>query len=204
MNLTLLTRRLAALSLALLTTLLLAARPAGTAYQVQPAASRLTWTGHADLGTYAPSGTLQLRAGTLRYDGRRLRAARATVDMRSLHHDNAQLQEHLRGADFFDVERFPTAGFRLQSTAGGQARGLLTIKGLTQSVTFPFTLTRGAAGELRLRGTASLDRTRFGIRYNSRSFFANVGDQAIRNDFQLTFDIVAGPEPAADASGATP
>ncbi|RAK65135.1 YceI family protein [Hymenobacter edaphi] len=204
MNLTPLTRRLASLGLALLITLLLAAGPAGTVYQLQPAASRLTWTGHADIGTYAPSGTLQLRASTLRYDGRRLRAARVTVDMRSLHHDNAQLREHLRGADFFDVEQFPTAEFRLQSTSGGQARGLLTIKGVAQPVTFPLTLTRGAAGELRLRGTASIDRTRFGIRYNSRSFFAGVGDQAIRNDFQLAFDVVAQPETVADGQPVKP
>lgn len=171
--------------------LLLAARPAATTYQLLPAASRLTWTGHAELGSYAPSGTLQLAAGELRYNGRRLLAGRVLVDMRSLRHDNAQLQEHLRGPEFFDVGQFPTAEFRLQQATSGQVRGRLTVKGVAQTVTFPLTLSPGPDGTLRLRGTASLDRTRFGIRYNSTSFFTDLGDRAIRNDFQLSFDLLA-------------
>ncbi|MCC3157476.1 YceI family protein [Hymenobacter sp. 15J16-1T3B] len=178
----------------LLACLTLAAHPATQLYHAQPAASRLTWTGHAEVGSYAPSGSLQLRAATFGCAGSRLRSARVTVDMASLRHDNAQLQEHLRGTDFFDVARFPTAEFRLQAATATQATGLLTIKGVSQRVTFPYTLGPGAAGELRLRGTLTLDRTRFGIRYNSRSFFADLGDQAIRNDFQLDFDVLAVDE----------
>lgn len=176
--------------------LLLAARPAATTYQLLPAASRLTWTGHAEVGSYAPTGTLQLAAGELRYDGRRLLAGRVLVDMRSLRHDNAQLQGHLRGPDFFDVEQFPTAEFRLQQAATGQVTGQLTIKGVAQTVTFPLSLSPEPNGQLRLRGTATLDRTRFGIRYNSTRFFADLGDQAIRNDFQLSFELLARPAPA--------
>lgn len=178
--------------LTLSTLLMLAARPAAAQlYRAQPAASRLTWTGHAELGSYAPTGSVQLGAATFRCAAGRLRAAQVTVDLTSLAHDNAQLQEHLRGEDFFDVARFPRAEFRLQSATATEARGLLTVRGVTQPVVFPYTLTRDANGQLRLRGTLSLDRTRFGIRYNSRSFFADLGDQAIRNDFQLTFDVVA-------------
>lgn len=179
----------------LLALLTLAARPAATQlYHAQPAASRLTWTGHAEVGSYAPTGTVQLRAATFRCAAGRLRAARAIVDLGTLRHDNAQLQEHLRGEDFFDVARFPTAEFRLQAATATEARGQLTIRGVTRPVTFPYTLSRTADGQLRLRGTLSLDRTRFGIRYNSRRFFADLGDQAIRNDFQLAFDVVAQPE----------
>ncbi|WP_165903866.1 YceI family protein [Hymenobacter gummosus] len=180
----------------LLATAALAFRPATTAYTARPADSRLSWTGHAEVGSYAPTGTVALRNGRFEYDGTRLRGGHFVVDLTALRHDNAQLQEHLRGADFFDVARFPTAELRLLPSPAGQARGQLTIRGVAQPVSFPVRISRLPGGQLRVQGTATLDRTRFGIRYNSASFFAGLGDQAIRNDFQLTFDVLA----AADAS----
>ena len=52
--------------------------------------------------------------------------------------------EHLRTADFFDVERYPTIVFqseRLTQTASGwRADGKLTMKGVTKEVSIPFRL----------------------------------------------------------------
>ena len=48
-------------------------------------------------------------------------------------------------------------------------------------------------GDLRLTGTATLDRTEFGINYNSTAHFQNLGSYAIRNDFQVAFDVLARP-----------
>jgi polyisoprenoid-binding protein YceI len=93
---------------------LAAAGPATDTYQLNPAASRVTWTGYAEVGGYAPSGTVQLRSGTFAYDGRTLRAGRFEFDMRTIEQEQAQLAEHLRGPDFFDVARFPTAVFVLR------------------------------------------------------------------------------------------
>jgi polyisoprenoid-binding protein YceI len=192
------------LLIALLVTVALAFRPAPTPrYTVLPAASRLSWTGHAEVGSYAPAGTVALRSGWFAYDGRRLRGGSFMVDLTALHHDNAQLREHLRGADFFDVARFPTAELRLLPAGPGEARGQLTIKGVTRPVTFPVRLSPLPDGRLRVQGTATLDRTRFGIRYNSTSFFAGLGDQAIRNDFQLTFDVLAAGRDAVAVKAAT-
>jgi polyisoprenoid-binding protein YceI len=53
-------------------------------------------------------------------------------------------------------------------------------------------LTRLPTGQLRVTGTATLDRTQFGINYNSSSFFQNLGNYAIRNEFTLSFEVVAG------------
>ncbi|GAA3917891.1 YceI family protein [Hymenobacter algoricola] len=181
------------LFLLLLTGLLLAFQPAATSYQVSPATSRLTWTGYAETGTWAPTGTLLLRRGRFDYDGTRLRNGRFEFDMASITHTNAQLQQHLRDVDFFDVERFPTAVFSLREVANGVAVGELTLKGITRPLQFPVSLTRRPGGSLALRGTATLDRTRFGVNYNSSSFFQNLGSYAIRNDFQLEFELLATP-----------
>jgi polyisoprenoid-binding protein YceI len=64
----------------------------------------------------------------------------ATVDLGSVDTSDVARDEHLRGADFFDVEHFPT--MTLKSTKivekGGdyELTGDLTIKGVTRSVTF--------------------------------------------------------------------
>ncbi|KUG06946.1 hypothetical protein ASU33_06375 [Solirubrum puertoriconensis] len=170
--------------------LLMSFGQAPTRYVVRPAACRLAWTGYAEVGTWAPSGTVQLRQGSFEYDGTTLRNGVFEIDMRTIAHENAQLQQHLRGADFFAVAEFPAATFRLRQVSNGRATGWLTIKGVTQPVEFPVQLERQGS-TLRIEGAATLDRTRYGIRYNSRSFFADLGDQAIRNDFRIVFAVVA-------------
>ncbi|MCB2378296.1 YceI family protein [Hymenobacter sp. BT635] len=165
-------------------------RPAPVVYRVEASASKLTWTGHAELGSWAPSGTVQLRGGQVEYAGNTLRNGRFEIDMRTIAHTNAELQTHLRGADFFAVEQFPTAVFILRELAAGQAVGQLTVRGITRPLRFPATLTR-TGHRLRVQGTAAVDRTQFGVQFNSSSFFQNLGDRAIGNQFELAFDVVA-------------
>ena len=170
---------------------LLAARPAAGTFRLDPAASTLAWTGHAEAGSWAPQGTIRLREGLVVAEGTAVRAARVVVDMATIAHEQAQLAEHLRGPDFFDATRFPTAVFELTAFQNGQARGTLTLKGIRKPVAFPVSVTAEPGGGLRLRGTASIDRTQFGVNYNSSSFFQNLGSYAIRNDFQVAFEVVA-------------
>jgi|SRR6476661_865404 len=166
-------------------------RPAAPVYLLNPASSRLMWTGYAEVGSYAPSGSVRLAQGTLSYDGQ-LRAAQAVVDLRTISHENATMQGHLRGVDFFDVQRFPTATFTLREARAGRAAGQLTIKGVTAPLEFPLSITSLGPDSLLLKGSITIDRTKFGLRYNSSSFFQNLGDQAIRNDFRLGFSLKAG------------
>lgn len=152
--------------------------------------SKLSWTGHAEVGSYAPTGTIQLRQGTVEVRNGQICRSRIDVAMRTIQHENGQMQAHLRGEDFFDAAAFPTATFVLQQISAGQASGQLTIKGVTKPVSFPILMTL-AGGALYLKGQLTLDRTAFGINYNSSSFFSSLGDHAIRNTFELTFDLVA-------------
>jgi polyisoprenoid-binding protein YceI len=65
-------------------------------------------------------------------------AVEATVDVAGLHTGDAGRDEHLRSADFFDVEHHPTAAFRstrVERTGGGhRLHGDLTIRGVTRPV----------------------------------------------------------------------
>ena len=152
--------------------------------------SKLTWTGHSEVGSYAPSGGLQLQQGIFEVSNGQIGRGRIEIDMRTIQHEDAKMQTHLRGDDFFDTAKFPTATFVLQQLRGEQASGLLTIKGVTKPVSFPVTATVTGDG-LRVQGTVTIDRTVFGIRYNSTSFFSGLGDYAIKNTFELAFDVVA-------------
>lgn len=160
-----------------------------TSYQIKPTA--VTWIGYAEVGGYAPSGTVQLRQARFTCDGRTPRTGRFEFDMRTLTQEQAQLAEHLRGEDFFDVAKYPTAVFVLQQVRAGLASGQLTLHGVTRPIRFPLTLEPGPKGQLHLTGTATIDRTQFGVNYNSSSFFQNLGSYAIRNEFRLSFDMVA-------------
>ena len=62
-----------------------------------------------------------------------------TIDMASVESGATDRDEHLRSADLFDVERYPTATFRstciTRTGSAGQVTGDLTIKGVTRPVT---------------------------------------------------------------------
>jgi polyisoprenoid-binding protein YceI len=62
-----------------------------------------------------------------------------TIDLNSVNTGNEKLDAHLRKADFFDVEKFPTATFKgtltgFKDGAPTQVQGELTMRGVTRPV----------------------------------------------------------------------
>lgn len=156
----------------------------GQKYIVNANASSLNWTGHAQTGGYSPKGTLHIRSGTITLNDGKLADGKVIVDMASLKQDNAEMQEHLRGKDFFDVAQYPEATLIIDKVNGNTATGRLTIKGQTQILKFNFTLSQ--EGERKIaRASASIDRTKYGIKYNSASYFQDLGSYAIRDNFEI-------------------
>jgi polyisoprenoid-binding protein YceI len=106
-----------------------------------------------------------------------------------------KLEGHLKSDDFFGTEKFSTSNFTItkvipQGTAKYKVVGNITIKGITQEIQFPAEL---KAVDGKLVGTANIviDRTKFNIKYGSGSFFDDLGDKTIYDDFELTVNIVA-------------
>ncbi|WP_343523937.1 YceI family protein [Pedobacter sp.] len=162
-------------------------------YQADLSSSIITWTGHAQAGTYSPQGTLRLKSGTLSIKNGKLLAAKIIVDMESLKHEKPDLQNHLKDKDFFDVKKYPEAIFTLKRVKGTIAYGELTVKGISQPVNFPFNLVK-SGDALVLKANLSVDRTKFNIKYNSTSFFQDLGNYAIRNEFELTVNCIFLPK----------
>ncbi|MEO8183767.1 MAG: YceI family protein [Deltaproteobacteria bacterium] len=98
------------------------------------------------------------------------------IDSRSLDTGNAQRDEHLRSADFFAVEQFPTLRFvsrSIENVAADRFRvlGDLTLRGVTREVVL--NVERGGEakdpwGNRRagFAATASIQRSDFGLVYN--------------------------------------
>jgi len=102
----------------------------------------------------------------------------ASIEAASIETRDAQRDAHLKSADFFDVEHFPTLSFRstrITRTRGGDlsAEGDLTIRGVTRKVTFavegPTPPAKDPWGNTRVAvaATAKINRKDFGLTWNA-------------------------------------
>ncbi len=151
--------------------------------------STITWVGRKVTGKH--SGTVQLKEGYLEMDGDRIAGGEFVIDMTSLQVTDLQagkgkekLEGHLSSDDFFGVSDHPTATLVIagSSKTGNsyKVEGSITIKGVTQPISF--TLNKNGN---TVSTKVSIDRTKFGIKYGSGSFFDNLGDKAIKDKFDI-------------------
>ena len=182
-----------------------AAKVADKVYKVQPQLSTLGWDAKAI--THGHNGTAQFSNGELIVRGNQLVGGDVTVDMKSLKatditdtENNAKFMGHMNSDDFFSTDKYATATFKIMQVTGikGAAAdannatitGDLTIKGITNSISFPAKVgVKG--GKAAASGTATVDRTKYNIKYGSKSFFEGIGDKAIYDEFKLSFNVIA-------------
>ena len=137
-------------------------------------------------------------AGTVQIDDADLTRSRieVTIDAASVDTRDAKRDEHLRGADFFDVAKYPTITFkstRIEKAAEGTllATGNLTIHGVTRPVTLTvesITPPSKAPWGATVRGataTGKLSRKDFGLVWNKA---LETGGVAVGDEVQLTID----------------
>ncbi|WP_109832929.1 YceI family protein [Reichenbachiella versicolor] len=179
--------------LALMTVFMTTATPAQNV-EVDASASKIIW--NATKVTGAHSGTIDIKEGELEYKGNQLIGGEFTIDMTTINTTDLEgewkdkLDGHLKSDDFFGVDKYATAKFKItkvKSTGSDKytVTGDVTIKGITESVTFPASVKDGKA-----KAKITLDRTKFNVRYGSNSFFDNLGDKAIHDEFTLDVSLV--------------
>jgi len=156
--------------------------------------STINWVGKKVTGEH--SGTVNFKEGNLIFKGEKVAGGNFTVDMTSLTATDlsgdwkTKLDGHLRSEDFFGTEKNPTATLVFKKIAT-KPNGVytvtadLTIKGITNPVTFDLTV-KGDTASTKF----NIDRTKYGIKYNSKSFFDSIGDKAIYDDFELSVNLV--------------
>lgn len=151
----------------------------------------------ADKGGH--DGYVSLSKGELMIEKGQLVGGVVEVDMNTIadefHRSNNNLINHLKGSDFFDVQKFPLSTFVLTKVEQGDGStinvtGNLTIKGITHEVTFPAKIdVKGQT--VTANGKVTIDRTQWDVRYRSGKFFDNLADKAISDNIEFDLKIVA-------------
>ena len=169
------------------------------AYTIDTEQSTVQWTGKKVTGQH--NGEIELQEGTLDIDGEQLSGGQFVIDMQSINtldlegEDKAKLEGHLKSDDFFGVETYPTAKLVITQVTPQEGdqyliTGDLTIKESTHPIEFPATV-RLQDGQLTAEATLTVDRTQYDVRYGSSSFFDNLGDKVIYDDFDINVSLVA-------------
>lgn len=155
--------------------------------------SQINWTGKA-IGK-SHSGTLALENGIINIQEGNINGELA-FNMNSITSPSGDgLVSHLKNADFFDVEMYPSAALTVGNYENGILDGELTIKGITNEVSFPVILIQEGEN-IKLVGDISFDRTQWGIQYGSGRFFDDLGDSAIDDMIDLAVDLTLKPQDA--------
>jgi polyisoprenoid-binding protein YceI len=118
-----------------------------------------------------------------------------TIDAASINTRVERRDGHLKSADFFDVEKYPTITFKSVSVRQTGANKLditgdLTVRGTTKRVVVPATMVFYEGGAGRFRGTFAINRLDYGVAYDSKV-------NPIQNEVQVQWDMaLAEPKPA--------
>ncbi|MEO9871348.1 YceI family protein [Ekhidna sp.] len=162
--------------------------------------STVKWVGKKVTGQH--NGSIQLQGGRLEMDAKgNLTGGLFTIDMTTLSNSDlsgeskGKLEGHLKSDDFFGVATYPTATFVItkavpQGPGKYKVIGNITIKGKTEEIQFPVSVV-AKDGKVTATADVSIDRSKFDIRYGSGSFFDNLGDKTIYDNFDLSVSLVA-------------
>jgi polyisoprenoid-binding protein YceI len=155
--------------------------------------SKINWVAKKVTGEH--SGIVNFQEGVLIFKNKKVAGGNFTVDMTSLTATDLtgewkdKLDGHLKADDFFGTDKFKTSTLKFTKIAN-KGNGVytvtadLTIKGITSPVTFDLTVKENTA-----TSTFKVDRTKYGIKYKSKNFFDNLGDNVIYDDFELTVNL---------------
>jgi len=147
-------------------------------YTLDPAHTRIGFVARHAMVTKV-RGAFNEFEGTATLDGANPAgsSAQVTISTDSIDTRNAQRDEHLRGNDFLAMNEYPqitfaSTGARRVDDTTFELTGDLTIKGVTNPITIPFSF-EGAAkdpfGNLRVgfEGAVTINRKDYGITWNA-------------------------------------
>ncbi|MBD3667613.1 MAG: polyisoprenoid-binding protein [Kangiella sp.] len=147
------------------------------------------------LGYSNSYGKFRAFEGTLSFDPEDWSTAQTEVSIntKSIDLENKKWNDHMRSADFFDVEQFPAMTFKstkLEKTGEntGKLHGDLTILGTTKPITLDLTLNQAGIHPMSeephvgFSATGSIKRSEFGMIY---------GVPAVGDDVHIIIEVEA-------------
>jgi polyisoprenoid-binding protein YceI len=118
-------------------------------------------------------GTFKGLSGTINFDNAKPAASNFTVSIAAatINTGNNTRDGHLKKEEYFDVKKFPSISFQSQNIAAASngsytVTGVLTIKGKSKTITFPFTAAKLGNG-WQLAANFTINRRDFKVGGNS-------------------------------------
>ena len=186
----------------------------GQSFAVDTQGSTIMWEGSKPAGTHA--GTIQVSQGTVAVEDGNVTGGEFTIDMNSINvtdlegDGKANLEAHLKGSDekgkddFFNVSTYPTAKFAITKVttlinnpdATHMVYGNLTMKDVTKEVGFKANINVSDTGVTVETPQFTIDRTQWGIKYGSKTFFDDLKDKFINDDMGIKINLKATGTPS--------
>lgn len=179
-------------------------------YKIDPSHSSANFTVRHMLVSNV-NGRFAKMTGTLYYDEQAPEKSwvKAVIDSSSINTDNTDRDNHLRSADFFEVDKHPQITFeskRVEKRGNGFiAFGTLTMKGVARDIELPFEFlgkVKDPRGRMRLgfEATTVLNRKDYGINW---SRLMDSGGAVVSDNVKINLQIEAieaAPQPAEKSS----
>lgn len=174
---------------------------AGLAYgqSKKVVSSDVHWWGYKIVKTEASShdGNVNVKSGSVALKNNQLVGGSFVLDMTSINATDLQgeyqqkLNGHLKTGDFFEVEKYPTAVFKITSVKKGDngksiVTGTLTAKGKTNMVSFPAAITVNKGTVSFVSDKFTIDRQKWDISYKSA-----MQDSVVKDDIDLVVKLTA-------------
>ncbi len=146
------------------------------------------------------SGRFTKFEGTIQLDEKNIQNSNVfvSIDVASINTDNANRDAHLRSADFFDAEKFPTITFKstsVKEVSKGQLQvtGDFTMHGVTKRITLPITSLGGMASPFKdfragFEGSLKINRQDFGVKWNKT---LDAGGTMLSDDVDISLAVEA-------------
>ena len=138
--------------------------------------SKVLWSG-TSLGVYTHTGTVDFVKADIDVKNNAVTGGSFTVDLSTMkatdENFNAEagytkdkLIGHLSSPDFFDVQNFPTASFEIKSVEGSTAKGILTIRGISNEETVTDIEVKQENGKAKITGNLVFDRKKYDVAWD--------------------------------------
>ncbi len=159
--------------------------------------SVITWKVDYSLGNNGHAGILKLTSGTILVKNGIISGGNFIIDMNSVHAtdvDAKDLDEHLKADDFLSTKNHPKGYFTVLNSVRNSPEkftvsGYLILKGISNTISLPTTVTETKTAFI-LKSELSVDRTLWGINYQSGSIFSALKDDIISDQMNITLNLI--------------
>ena len=146
-------------------------------YAIDAAGSSVRWQGNmTGLKAYSHFGTIGVDGGAFMVKGGMLTGGSLLINMKGINpqdsgysaeHPKEDLIGHLSSADFFAVDSFPTATFKIISVEGNTATGELTLRGKTSTEKVTDIIVADEGDMAKVTGKLAFDRQKYGVAWKA-------------------------------------